>query len=172
MLSEWMLSNGTDALGHPRPCTHGLIMPVRGGLFEPLTEFEPGALDVDFLHVRETVADPFEEVGEIIDIIAWRRGTKSPWWMRRGVVTVIGDWELDNAAREDRPARMVATPADFVGTHGGAFCILNWNADLCEIIERAPHIECACAALEQRLRQTLVRQALPKIPISVAKRIA
>ena len=110
-----------------------------------------------------------EEVGEIFDVVAWERDTKSPWWTQRGIVTVIGEHELETAWWQERPARMVATPRDHA-VDPGTFCIIDWNADINAIIGRAPAVECAIPALRERLIRALQAQAMPKIIISTAPR--
>jgi len=151
----------------------GWIVGRRDGTFEgPLAEFEPGAIRAEFMYCRELVADPFEEVGDVIDIIAWPLGRRSPWWTQRGLVTVIGEHELVAAWWDDRPARMVATPRDCCAD-SGTFCIIDWSAEIDAIIGQAPAVECATRELERRLRETLIRQATQRVlPTRTAQRVA
>lgn len=137
------------------------IIGHRDRMFEPLYEFEPGAIEATIILVREG------EEAEVVDAIAWPKDTRSPWWMLRGIATVLGEHELSRAWWDGNAAQMVATPADFVACHGAAFCILDWSADLNSIIGRAPAVECATAGLAAKLRAALIEQALPKIPISI-----
>src|SRR5215468_5565981 len=91
---------------------HGLIRPCRDGRFELLAEHEPGAIEADFMYVREMVDDPIEEIGDIYDAIAWQSERPGVWWTEHGLVAVVGEHELVAAWWGNRPARMVATPYD------------------------------------------------------------
>jgi len=147
----------------------GYIIGRSDGTFDgPLAEFEPGAIMAELMCVREIVADPMEEIGEVYDVVAWERGTTSPWWTRRGLVTVLGEHELQSAWWQDRPARMVATPYDHA-IDPGTFCIIDWSADINAIIGIAPAVECASRDLERRLWDALTRQEMPKIPIRTVR---
>jgi hypothetical protein len=140
----------------------GLIHPCRDGTFQRLEEFEPGGLVAEFLHVRETVFDWTEEVGDIYDIVAWDARRPGIWWTAYGVAVVLGEWELGDAAWDDRPARMTSTPDAWVCSHGSSFCVVDWSADLQAIIGRASKIKCATPALHTKLRETLIAQAMPR----------
>lgn len=131
----------------------GWIMPSKLGTFEPLAELEPGAVQADFLHVRND--------GEIIDIIAWERERPGIWWARRDLLTHVGDFELDDAWWSERPARLLETPAAYVAAHGRGFVILDWASDVNAIVGRVAQIECATPALYRKLWETLIEQAMP-----------
>jgi len=156
-----------DAADMEKLPTCGWIVGRSDGTFEgPFAEFGPGLIEADLLHCLEPVFDPLEEVGEVYDIIAWERGKPSPWWTHRGIVTVIGERELRQAVWEQRPARMLATPADYVSAHGAGFVIIDWSADINRIIGEAAAIECATPALAERLSKMLVAQAMPRLAIT------
>jgi hypothetical protein len=139
----------------------GLIRPCRDGRFERLSEFEPGAVEADFMHVREQVDDPIEQIGDVFDVIAWQAQRPGVWWTQRGLVTVIGEHELQAAWWGSRAARMVATPADHA-RDPGTFCVVDWTADINAIIGRNSMIECSTPALYKKLRETLIAQAMPR----------
>ncbi len=141
------------------------IMPSSAGTFQRLPEYEPGAVDADWLYVREWVPDPFEEVPEIIDCVAWKKGTRSPWWMWHGIAAHVGEHELRTAYWQDRPARLLETPQDFLACHGAGFCILDWTADVDAIIGAAPAVSCSTDDLAAKLQRVLTEQAKPRFPI-------
>lgn len=143
------------------------------GRFEPLSEFEPGAVKAKIMLVRDYD-------GEAVDAIAWASDRPTVWWTYRGTLDYIGEHELRRAWWDQSPARMVATPAGFVAAAGAAFCILRWDADIDEILGPVPGVDCDGAALAQKLRRTLIEQAaerrrileaaIAKFPITVAAR--
>jgi hypothetical protein len=97
------------------------------GTFAALNAEERGAIWCHFLHVREAVGDPYNEVLPIVDVVAWEDCRPWAWWMLRRGVAILGEWEIAWAWRDRRPARMLATPADFLRCHGAGFCIVDWN---------------------------------------------
>jgi hypothetical protein len=145
----------------------GLIRPSRDGTFQRLSEFEPGAIKAEFILARETVFEPMEEVGDVYDTVAYDPTRPTRWWTEHGLAVCLGDWEITAAWWGDRPARMVATPADWLKTHGGSFCVLDWSADLQAIIGRVPAIECVDDWLAGKLKREMTEQARPKIQIFV-----
>jgi hypothetical protein len=140
----------------------GLIRPSSDGTFQRLSEPEPGAITAELLHVREMVFDPIEEVGDIYDCVAWNPQKPGVWWTERGLVTCVGEYELTASYWREQPARMLATPADYVAAHGAGFVILDWSADVNAIIGRVAAVECATSALYRKLRETLIEQAKPR----------
>jgi hypothetical protein len=146
------------------PAFSGLIRPA-GTRFERLSEYEPGAFNAEFILVRETVFDPMEEVGEVYDVVAFDPSRPTRWWTEHGLVTCLGEYELNTAWWEDRPARMVATPYDWLRCHGAAFCVVDWSCDLNALIGRAPAIECADSWLASKLNRELTAQDRPKLKI-------
>jgi hypothetical protein len=143
----------------------GLIRPCRGDRFERLSEFEPGAIAAEFILVREIVFDPMDEVGDVYDTVAFDPARPTRWWTEYGLAVCLGEYELATAWWQERPARMVATPADWLRCHGAAFCIIDWNADLHAIIGRAPSVECADDWLAGKLKRELTEQARSRIQI-------
>src|SRR5262249_29173467 len=100
--------------------------------------------------------------------VAWEHGKPSPWWTLRGTATVIGEHELRSARWQQRPAQMLATPADFVAAAGAGFCVIDWSADINSLIGDVAAVECAAPPLAERLRTTPIAQAMPNIRISVS----
>jgi len=132
----------------------GLIVPNSRGTFEPVAEFEPGAVLADFLHVIDG--------DELIDSVAWEAGRARTWWLRHDIITHVGDHELDDAWWHERPARLLETPAAYVAAHSRGFVILDWSSDVNAIVGRVAAVECATPALYERLRRTLIEQAMPR----------
>jgi hypothetical protein len=148
------------------------IMPFSDGSFQRLPEYEPGAIDADWLYVRAWDDELFTEAGDIIDCVAWAKGTVEPWWCWRGIAGFLGEAELRLSWWERRPARMVETPSDFLACHGEAFCVLDWSADIDLIIGDAPSVSCSTERLRAKLIRTLMEQALPKFPITLTTKAA
>jgi len=142
-----------------------LIRPCHDGRFQLLSEFEPGAVDAELILVREIVLDPMEQLGEVYDTVAFDPSRPTRWWTESGLATCLGEYELDTAWWDDRPARMVATPADWLACHGAAFVILDWSCDLSALLGRAPTIECADDWLAGKLNREMAAQARPNIQI-------
>jgi hypothetical protein len=140
----------------------GWIMPELRGSFQP-AEFEPGAVKAEFLHVK-SYPD-----GATVDVVAWDPHAPGRWWTFRDVCAVAGEYEL-NASwwEEDRPARLVATPAEHRADPRVTCCIIDWSADLNAAFGLAPAVECSTEALALRLHKTLVAQAVPRLKIRVA----
>jgi hypothetical protein len=132
----------------------GWIIPSSRGTFELLEEFEPGAVQAEFLHVADG--------NEIVDTIAWEKERPGVWWARRDLLDHVGAHELDAAWWDERPARLLPTPADYVAAHGHGFVILDWSADINAIIGKVAAVECATAALYRKLKETLIEQAMPR----------
>ena len=131
------------------------ILPNADGTFEPLSEREPGAIAAQFLRVTVDA--------KWLDTIAWDPGTPSIWWTRRRVVPFIGSDELSRAWWDERPARFVATPADYLLHRKNAVCIIDWTADINSIIGVVDAVTCETRALAEKMKQTLLRQSRPKI---------
>src|SRR5215813_2994206 len=150
--------------------TRGWIVGRSDGTFDgPFTDFEPGAVWAHLLHCRTPVFDPLDDIGDVYDVIAWEEGKPSPWWTLRGDVEVIGEHELRSAWWDDRPARMLATPSDYVAAVGAGFCIIDWAADINSIIGRVSAVDCSTPALAERLTNTLIAQAMPRLTITTAR---
>jgi len=110
------------------------------GTFSPLQQELPSAVWMQFLHCRETVADPFEEVGQVADVVAWEPCQPGDWWLlRRRGFCVLGEWQIFDGWELQRPVTMFPTPAVWLKNHGRGFCILDWTAptalDLLDEIE-------------------------------------
>jgi hypothetical protein len=147
----------SDLVGDPSPIckrTSGWILPSKRGTFEPLAEFEPGAVEARFLHVTEGDA--------LIDTVAWQPERPRVWWLHHDLVAVLGEDEIDSAWWDERPARMLETPADYSAAHGHGFVVLDWTCSILAILGRVASVECATPALFRRLRETLVEQAMPR----------
>jgi hypothetical protein len=101
------------------------------GTFTPMSTMKLGSVWCHFLNVRDAVSYGTEP-GPIVEVIAWEDCRPWVWWMLKRHkltprVTVLGQWELANAWRERRPARMLATPAEFVRSHGAGFLVVDWS---------------------------------------------
>jgi len=98
------------------------------GTFSPLPVELPGAIWMQFLHCRETVADPLEEVGKIVDVVAWEPCRPQDWWLlRRRGFCVLGEWQIFDGWELQQPVIMFPTPAAWLASHGRGFCIVDWT---------------------------------------------
>jgi hypothetical protein len=115
------------------------------------------------------------ESGDLIDVIAWPFDRSDIWWALYGIATHLGEDELRSAGWMQRSARMVGTPQTYLDRAGECFCVLDWEADLNAMIGDAPSVVCDSSNLAAQLGQTLRKQAMPRLPISVLgerKRVA
>jgi hypothetical protein len=143
-----------------------LLAYIRGtadGLFDILPHHEPDSAYAQIIIVRDLDLEPY-------DAIAWEIGKPEKWWTLRGAAVVLGEYELTAAYWQERPARMLATPADYIDCHGAGFVLLDWSAPINDIIGACPAVSCATRALADRLRRTLWQQAMPSLPITIARR--
>src|SRR5690242_4260599 len=93
---------------------------------EPFARIEPAAdgtwqpAEAGMLAALLPVWTPdLVEEAEIVDLVAWElMGSGSPWWLRRGAVSYLGDRALDRARLLDRPLRVVATPRQWLSDRG------------------------------------------------------
>jgi hypothetical protein len=150
------------------------------GRFEPLPAFEPGAVRAEIMLVRALVDDPPEEVGVVIDAIAWEADKPGAWWTINGA-SYLGEWELRRAWWDKAPARMVSTP-EAHARDSASFVILDWSADVDDILGPVPGVLCDTPELVSKLRRTMFLQAAPRrrtlesairrFPISVVPQVA
>lgn len=122
------------------------------GSFQPVADFEPGALDATIMLVRDGN-------GDVADAVAWEDSRPGRWWTYSGTLDYIGEGELRRAWWGNRPARMVSTPAAYLDAIGSAFCILRWSADVDAILGPVCGVVCDTEALKAKLRRTLLEQA-------------
>jgi hypothetical protein len=143
-----------------------LLAYIRGtadGLFDILPHHEPDCAYAEIVVVRDLDLEPY-------DAVAWEVGKPGKWWTLRGAAAVLGEGELSMAWWEARPARLLATPADFIAAHGAGFVLLDWAAPINDIIGACPAVQCADHALANRLKRTLWQQAMPSLPITIVRR--
>jgi hypothetical protein len=137
------------------------IIGTRDGTFRIAEHGEAGAIDAELLLVRD--GDDLD----IIDAIAWPRDKRSPWWVMRGLVAILGDHELRAAWWDQRPVRLLETPRDWLHAHGDGACIVDWEADLRAMFGDVTAVACATGALAARVCQTLQAQAAPAFAVMV-----
>jgi hypothetical protein len=130
------------------------------GRFVPLPEFTPGAVRAEIMLVRALVDDPMEDVGDVIDAVAWEVDRPDDWWTINGT-SYLGEWELRRAWWDEAPARMVSTPEAFA-RDSASFVVLDWSADVDDILGPVPGVVCDSPALVSKLRRTMFLQAAPR----------
>ncbi len=70
---------------------------------------------------------PVMDMGDMIDLIAWRSTNPARWFWRTGLGWALGtDWLLPRW--DDGPVRLFATPLEWLANAGQGICILDWNA--------------------------------------------
>jgi hypothetical protein len=107
---------------------------------------------------------------ELVDAVAWSLVDPRRWWLRCGLVTLLGETALRKCWWENQPVTLLPTPEDWVLYQGPdpIVVILRWDADLRSIFWRVPEVRCATAALATLLRRRLAEQVAPSFRISVA----
>ena len=101
----------------------GAIQPVFGishAMPEPSRHYQPG-------DGPPHVVMPVLDMGDMIDLIAWRTTNPARWFWRTGLGWALGtDWLLPRW--DDGPVRLFATPLEWMAGAGQGMCILDWNA--------------------------------------------
>ena len=70
---------------------------------------------------------PVMDMGDMIDLIAWRSTNPARWFWRTGLGWALGtDWLLPRW--DDEPVRLFATPLDWLAGAGKGMCVLDWSA--------------------------------------------
>ena len=142
----------------------GWALPHSSGRFEPLKAFEPGALWMDYLTVREPITGPLIEwSGDIIDVVGWEASNSGAWWSLNRVADMLGEQELQRAWWDGRHARLCDSPLDWLQAGCEPVCILDWWQDWSAMAFAATGIICQSGALAER-----VRQHVPAVDIAVA----
>lgn len=107
--------------------------------------------------------------GAIIDTVAWEFGHPWQWWMRRGVATFLGEYEIERVNAISQPARLVPMPADYLKHDGYAVCILNWQADIRAILSSCQHgIMCSTEPLMARVAKIVNSRPADRLNLTVA----
>lgn len=90
------------------------VEPCKLGLYQPCA----GA---------EHVVMPVMEVGETVDLIAWRTTQPNRWAWRFGIGWALGtDFLLPRW--DDGPVPLFATPLEWMAAAGEGICVLDWSA--------------------------------------------
>jgi hypothetical protein len=180
--SENITTNGANNTPD-RPDTASLypqawIIGRDDGRFVTASEFEPGSILAEIMLIRALVDDPLEQLGDVVDAVGWSADDPGNWWTINGT-TYLGEWELRRSWWDQTPARMKSTPAAHA-RDSASFVILDWSADVDDILGPVPGVICDTPELVSRLRRTMFLQAAPrrrilesairKFPISVAPR--
>lgn len=73
------------------------------------------------------VVMPVMDMGEMVDLIAWRTTNPTRWFWRTGLGWALGtDWLLPRW--DNGPVRLFATPLEWLANAGEGMCILDWAA--------------------------------------------
>jgi hypothetical protein len=137
-----------------RLAIEGWAVPTAAGRFEPLRSFEPGALWMQFMTVREPIrGDLLDWNGSIIDVIGWEAKEPAAWWTLNREAEAIGYEELTRSWWMATQARLFDSPADWLVHHGNGFCVIDWMQDVDRMIGRATGFICQSEVMAERLRQ-------------------
>jgi hypothetical protein len=144
------------------PWDEGLILPHDDGSWSPS---EGDGIRAAIIQIYDP--DP---PYALIDAVAWSLKDPRRWWLRRGLVPLLGVTDLRKCWWENKPVTLLPTPEDWVLYQGTdpIVVILQWDADLRSIFWRVPEVRCATTALDTLLRRRLAEQAAPPFRISVA----
>lgn len=107
-----------------------------------------------------------DAAGEVIDVVAWDlTGKGSPWWLRTGAATHLGDWWLERCIWRQKCLRLVPTPREWLADRGEAVCILDWRANIRELLAGVPEVVTTHPALRERLERALAepQNTVPRV---------
>ncbi len=129
------------------------VLGVMGFTHEPVGFYENGSLVWDDVH-------------NIVDLVAWYPEDPGRWWLRRGTETlVIGVRELRIAAYFNDPIMLHETPEAWAIAVGRGVCVLNWDMDLRDLFDGVSAVRCKTLALRARF-QAALRRREPKLTVS------
>ena len=103
-----------------------------------------------------------------IDTIAWTPDRPRRWFFERHLATHLGDAALHRAQWDQRPIRLLPTPAAWLADPEGAMVILDWCSDLRAIFRDVAEIICHSPELKRFLDRRLAQQVSHHYRIRVA----
>ncbi|WP_221795275.1 hypothetical protein [Aquisediminimonas sediminicola] len=77
---------------------------------------------------REHVIQPIYEMGDVIDLVAWRTDNPASWALRTGLGWCLGHYLTGPHWDCDQPTRFYATPLDWLRGGADGICVLDWGA--------------------------------------------
>lgn len=123
------------------------IMTEASGLYQPHESGERAVI----LGVRD-------HGGAVVDIVAWFPERPGRWWLRHGVMSTLGEVEIERAAHFEVPLHLFGTPDAWLFNHapGGrwpAACVIDWiGFNPASAFMGIPLILCEHDLLARRLR--------------------
>ncbi|MCH8096405.1 MAG: hypothetical protein IID53_04950 [Proteobacteria bacterium] len=123
------------------------IVTTAGGTFAP-----------DDVGVLAAVLGVDDRYGELVDLVAWRPGRSSPWWLRHGDdCPILGARALAMAAWHGEAVKLYASPEAWLRAqyHGDAVCILRRGIDLRPLFDGVSRVDCETIKLKQHLERQL-----------------
>ena len=131
----------TSADGTYRPDPAGAwaaVLEVKGFVLEPVG-MVGGSLVWDDVH-------------DVVDLVAWHPEDPGRWWLRRGDATpIIGARELRIAGHFNTPIELYETPQAWARAGGHGVAVLIWGAPLNELFDGVGRVECASPRLKRGL---------------------
>lgn len=103
------------------------------------------------------------------DLVAFVPGNPGQWWLRRGVVDLLGASNLDQYWRLE-PTPLHATPLGFLRGGARGLCILDWTFDPLHELAGGPALVADSPALCSRLQRRTTEAALECLNITVAEK--
>ena len=113
---DWLCSQGVSHLARiewPGPLGVARIQTYRDGLFE----FNDDGIRAFMMPVTDA-----GRYSDIIDTLAFRPADPTTWWLHQGATSVLGDV---TALDPDRPARIYATPLDWLAAAGAGLVVFD-----------------------------------------------
>ncbi len=127
--------------------THlAVIVPEPGGRFEFAHDDSPSDVVVEIAAVRD-------DVGSVIDLVAWRPDQPRSWWLFQGA-TLLGEPAVSRAMwRDEHVIKLCETPASWAQRRDGrAACVLDWAIfDPVTEFSGLDRVECETPELAERL---------------------
>ena len=133
--------------GGPSLCGAARVRFGEDGTYAPDKDGEPAVI----VGVGE-----FDEDGwhEISDLVAYRPGSPDQWALRRRDESILGHQFLEYARNTYPPARLFATPHEWLANGGNGVTVIDWNAALSWPF-RGAHVLADDPALAERLARTI-----------------
>lgn len=127
--------------------TRARIEPISETLFQFLDTNDTGFI-ADIVAIRGWS-------GELVELVAWKPDAPGRWWLRSGLVPMIGEDLAELATLRKEPVWLADTPASWLelvnrGREDVA-CVIDWTADP-RLLMTGLNVHCS-AGMSRRLRQ-------------------
>lgn len=111
--------------------------------------------------------------GGIVDFVALQTANPRKWWVRSGLATMLGFWNLEEAAHFDHQLVVHATPLDWLRADCEGVCIVDWRSFLPFHLSGITKVYCPDQMTGERLDIVLKRQSVsPEIRVGGTRHAA